>query len=167
MKLKTNRALPAFFVSALIAHTVLMPVSAAAADRPNFSTTNAIILTPLIIGGDLGKLDDFTLGLLSNDEVIEVNQDPLGQQASRIMQDNISQTEVWAKRMEDGSHAVGLFNCSATNAIVTANFSDLKIAGKQTVRDLWRQRDLGVFSDKFATTVPSHGVVLVRVIQKL
>jgi alpha-L-fucosidase len=69
-----------------------------------------LLAAPLIIGGDLTKLDDFTLGLLSNDEVLEVNQDPLGQQAARVAQDNKAQTEVWAKRMEDGSRAVGLFS---------------------------------------------------------
>jgi alpha-galactosidase len=121
-----------------------------------------LLSAPLLIGCDLEKLDAFTLSLLSNDEVLAVDQDSLGKQAVRVASAN--DLDVFAKTLEDGSLAVGLFNRSATNAIVTANFSDLKISGPQTVRDLWRQKDLGVFSDKFEAPVASHGVVLVRII---
>ena len=65
--------------------------------------------------------------------------------------------------MEDGSKAVGLFNRGHSETTVTANWSDLGLAGKQKVRDLWRQKDIGEFSDKFEAVVPRHGVVLVRV----
>jgi alpha-galactosidase len=121
-----------------------------------------LLSAPLLIGCDLEKLDAFTFGLLSNDEVLAVDQDSLGKQAVRVASEN--NLDVFAKTLADGSLAVGLFNRSATNAIVTANFSDLKISGSQTVRDLWRQKDLGIFSDKFETSVASHGVVLVRLI---
>ena len=117
--------------------------------------------SPLLIGCDMTQLDDFTLGLLSNDEVLEVNQDPLGHQASRVAQDG--DVEVWAKDMEDGSKAVGLFNRGYTEASVSAKWSDLGLAGKQIVRDLWRQKDVGSFADAYTATVPRHGVVLVRV----
>lgn len=117
---------------------------------------------PLLIGADLRKLDAFTLGLLSNDEVLEVNQDPLGQQAARVAQDATAKTEVWAKRMEDGSHAVGLFNRSEQPANVTATWLALQLKGAQTVRDLWRQKNLGVFTNAFSATVPAHGVALIR-----
>ena len=63
---------------------------------------------PLFFSGDMTKLDDFTLSLLTNDEIIEVDQDPLGIQAHRVSQE--SETEVWVKDLEDGSKAVGLFN---------------------------------------------------------
>ena len=65
--------------------------------------------------------------------------------------------------LEDGSKAVGLFNRGAEAATVTVNWTDLGIKGKKAVRDLWRQQDLGKFSDKFEATVPSHGVVLVKI----
>jgi alpha-galactosidase len=107
-------------------------------------------------------LDDFTLNLLCNDEVLEVDQDPLGRQASRVVQDTEKQIEIWAKPMEDGSKAVGLFNRSEADATITAAWSDLGVSGEQKARDLWRQKDLGNFSDKFAATVPPHGVVLIR-----
>ena len=122
-----------------------------------------LLNAPLIIGGDLRKLDEFTLGLLTNDEVIEVNQDPLGQQASRVAQDEKAQTEVWARRMEDGSRAVGLFNRSEQPASVTAPWNALQIQGAQTVRDLWRQNNLGIFTNEFSAAVPAHGVQLIRV----
>jgi alpha-galactosidase len=119
-----------------------------------------LLCSPLLIGCDLTRLDDFTLNLLTNDEVLEVNQDPLGEQAHRVAQDGY--VEVWAKKMEDGSTAVGLFNRDEVEKPVTAKWSDLGLKGKMRVRDLWRQKDLGTFADTFQTPVPRHGVVLVR-----
>lgn len=117
--------------------------------------------SPLIIGCDLTKLDPFTTSLLSNDEVLEVNQDPLGKQAVRVSKQG--DFEVWAKDMEDGSKAVGLFNRGYLPSQVSVTWKDLGIAGKQKVRDLWRQKDRGSFSDAFAAQVPRHGVVLVKI----
>jgi alpha-galactosidase len=98
---------------------------------------------------------------LSNDEVLEVDQDPLGKPGRRVSLDE--GREVWAKDMEDGTKAVGLFNRGESQATVTAKWSDLGLKGKRTVRDLWRQQDLGTFKDEFKATVARHGVVLVRV----
>jgi alpha-galactosidase len=120
-----------------------------------------LLAAPLLIGCDLADMDEFTLGLLTNDEVIEVDQDPLGRAADRITQDG--DTEVWAKEMEDGSKAAGLFNRGLFESEVEIAWSDLGVKGPQRVRDLWRQKDLDVFPDGFKTTVASHGVVLVRV----
>jgi alpha-galactosidase len=119
-----------------------------------------LLCSPLLIGCDMSQLDDFTLNLLTNDEVLEVNQDPLGKQARRTAQDG--SLEVWAKEMEDGSMAVGLFNRSESKNTVVAKWSDLGVSGKKIARDLWRQKDLGEHEDQFSTTVPRHGVVLVR-----
>jgi alpha-galactosidase len=121
-----------------------------------------LLAAPLIFSGDITRLDDFTLGLLCNDEVIDVDQDPLGRPGRRVGKD--AACEVWAKPMEDGSVAVGLFNRGATEATVTARWPELGLSGPRTVRDLWRQKDLGTFTDTFATAVPSHGVVLVRLV---
>jgi alpha-galactosidase len=120
-----------------------------------------LLAAPLLIGCDMTQLDDFTLNLLSNDEVLEVDQDPLGHQAARVAQNG--QLEVWAKDMEDGSKAVGLFNRGYSETPVTANWSDLGLTGKQKLRDLWRQQDLGEFTGSFTAAVPRHGVVLVRI----
>lgn len=119
-----------------------------------------LLTAPLLIGCDMTQLDPFTLSLLSNDEVLEVDQDPLGHQAARVAKNG--DLEIWAKDMEDGSKAVGLFNRGYAVSPVTVNWSDLGLTGKQNVRDLWRQKDMGVFSDKYTAEVPRHGVVLVR-----
>lgn len=122
----------------------------------------SLLASPLLIGCDMTKLDDFTLSLLTNDEVIEVNQDPLGKQAQRISRDE--NVEVWAKKMEDGSMAVGLFNRGEYENSVKVNWKELGISENQTVRDLWRQKDVGEFNKSFTANVARHGVMLIRII---
>jgi len=115
---------------------------------------------PLLLGNDLTKLDDFTLSLLTNDEVLAVNQDPLGKQATVVSR--MDSCGVLAKDMEDGSKAAGLFN--VTDSItrkLTVKWSELGITGKYIVRDLWRQKDIGVFTDEFSADVNPHGVVMI------
>jgi len=116
---------------------------------------------PLLLGNNLTELDEFTLNLLTNDEVLEVNQDPLGRQAARVSKQG--DLEVWAKDMEDGSKAVGLFNFGRRPADVTARWKDFGIAGRQRVRDLWRQQDLTVAKDEYRGEVPAHGCLLLRI----
>jgi alpha-galactosidase len=70
--------------------------------------------------------------------------------------------EVWSRPMEDGSLAVGLFNRGEGLKAVTADWQALGLQGPQRVRDLWRQRDIGVVDGRFAAAVGRHGVVLVR-----
>ena len=110
------------------------------------------------------RLDEFTLSLLTNDEVLAINQDPLGKPAGRVWEKDYLQ--IWARDLEDGSKAVGLFNLDEDPQEITANFSDLGISGNQTVRDLWRQSDVGDFTGKYTATVPAHGVVLVKLTKK-
>ena len=121
-----------------------------------------LLAAPLIFSGDITRLDEFTLGLLCNDEVIDVDQDPLGKPGRRVAKDGA--LEVWAKDSEDGSLAVGLFNRGDGEATVAARWSDLGLSGPRIVRDLWRQKDLGTFTDRFEAPVPRHGVVLVRLV---
>lgn len=120
-----------------------------------------LLSSPLLIGCDMTRLDDFTLNLLTNDEVLEVNQDPLGRQAGRVAKTGT--LEVWAKDLDDGSKAVGLFNLGEDETTVRALWSDLGLAGKRKVRDLWRQQDLGKFTGQFEASVPRHGVMLVKI----
>ena len=120
-----------------------------------------LLCSPLLIGCDMTKLDDFTLNLLTNDEVLDVSQDPLGRQAGRVAKSG--DLEIWAKDLEGGSKAVGLFNRGEDQASMTLKWSDLGLTGKHAVRDLWRQQDLGRFTGQFQTDVPRHGVVLVKV----
>ena len=120
-----------------------------------------LVAAPLIFSGDMTRLDEFTLSLLTNDEVIDVDQDPLGKAGRRMFKDE--DVEVWSKEMEDGSKVVGLFNRGEFESRVTARWTDLGIAGKQRVRDLWRQEDVGVLEGQFTSMVPRHGVKLVRI----
>jgi alpha-galactosidase len=125
-----------------------------------------LLSAPLLIGCDLTKLDPFTLGLLTNDEVIDIDQDPLGQEAHLVKStaaENAS-IQIWARQLQDGSTAVGLFNLSRyASATGVVNWSDLYLTGSQTVRDLWRQKDLGTFDQKFESRpIPPHGVLLIR-----
>ncbi|MCX6134307.1 MAG: putative Ig domain-containing protein [Ignavibacteriales bacterium] len=119
-----------------------------------------LLNSPLLIGCDMTQLDEFTQNLLTNDEVLEVSQDPLGKQAARVSKDG--DLEVWAKDMEDGSKAVGFFNRGVWKSEIKVRWSDLGVQGRHVVRDLWRQKDLGSFNDEFKASVPRHGVVLVR-----
>lgn len=120
-----------------------------------------LLNSPLLIGCDLTKLDAFTLNLLTNDEVLALNQDPLGQQARRIYAQG--RTEVWAKKLSDGSFGVGLFNLTEFEQEVAASWSDLGLTGPARVRDCWRQKDLGTVDEVLTQKVPRHGVFLVRI----
>jgi alpha-galactosidase len=121
-----------------------------------------LLSAPLLIGCDLERLDDFTLNLLTNDEVLGINQDAAGKQATSVARDGA--LRVYAKDLEDGSKAVGLFNTGSNDtAKVTAKWSDLRLTGKCVVRDLWRQKDLGVFDGEFAMPVAPHGAELIRI----
>jgi alpha-L-fucosidase len=117
---------------------------------------------PLLLGCDLDKLDQFTLNLVTNDEVIAVDQDMLGKQATLVSNQG-NGLLVYARDLDDGSKAVALYNLGKDPVPVTAKWSDLKLSGKRLVRDLWRQKDLGQFDTQFQITVAPHGAELVRI----
>jgi alpha-galactosidase len=125
-----------------------------------------LLSSPLLIGCDISQMDEFTISLLSNDEVLAIDQDSLGKQATQISNDNGK--IVYAKTLEDGSYAIGLFNLGEAETTVGLKWGPWgtlatpDAAAKFTVRDLWRQKDLGQFKGEFKTAVASHGVVLVR-----
>ena len=138
-----------------------------------------LLASPLLLGNDLSSMDPFTLNLLENDEVLAVDQDSFGKQASRISESgepvevhdpthpehslHVTPLQVWARPLADGSHAVGLFNFGDTPAKVTVKWSDLNISGEHSVRDLWREKDLGKFSGEFSMQVAPHGAELVKI----
>jgi hypothetical protein len=121
-----------------------------------------LLSAPLLIGCDLQRLDPFTLNLLTNDEVLAVDQDPLGKQATPVIKEG--NIQVWAKAMKDGSMAVGIFNLGADTETYLLNLKKVGIEGKVKVRDLWRQKELGEILDTFEANVPSHGVVMVKIV---
>lgn len=120
----------------------------------------AIVAAPFIFSGDITRLDDLTLSLLTNDEIIEVDQDPMGKPGYRVSKSGDS--EVWMRELEDGSVAVGLFNRSGEDKRITALWSDLRLKGAQKIRDLWRQKDIGEYKDNFTAKVRKRGVVMLR-----
>jgi alpha-galactosidase len=121
-----------------------------------------VLSAPMLLGCDLGNLDEFTLNLLSNDEVLAVNQDALGKQALSVVKEG--DLRVYAKPLVDGSTSVGLFNTGTNGpAALTIKWSELKLQGKKTVRDLWRQKDLGQFDSQFQMTVAPHGAEMINV----
>jgi alpha-galactosidase len=115
----------------------------------------------LLAGNDIRDMKPEVAEILMNKEVIAVDQDKLGKQGTRVSKNG--DLEVWSKPLADGGHAVGLFNRGADTAQVTAKWSDLGIQGAHNVRDLWKHADLGKESDEFTATVPTHGVVMVKI----
>ena len=126
----------------------------------------SVLAAPLLIGCDLTKLDDFTLSLLTNDEVIEVNQDELGAQAALVAQG--PRAQVWAKPMSDGSLVFALFNKAKDKGLtrISVDFDKLGLEGKWLVRDLWRQKDEGIYGIRYSVAVPGHATHLVRFFPK-
>jgi hypothetical protein len=119
-----------------------------------------LLAAPLLIGCDIARMDEFTLNLLTNDEVIALNQDPLGQQARRIIHN--TGYEVWMKALADGSHAVGIFNLSETTKEVLLPWNELGLEGDRSIRDCWRQKEMGR-GRSVSTRIPPHGVTLLRI----
>jgi alpha-galactosidase len=134
--------------------------------KPNEQITHislwALLAAPLIIGCDLERIDDFTQRLLMNPEVIDIDQDRLGKAAVRVKQDG--DLEVWARPLEDGSIAVGLFNRGADAASVKVDRKDLgKLKSGAKIRDVWRLITVGKFGASYSQEVPAHGAILLRI----
>jgi alpha-galactosidase len=130
--------------------------------RAHFSLW-CIINAPLIAGNDLRNMPPEIKEILTNKEVIAINQDALGRQASRVWKEGA--LEIWAKPMKDGSRAVLLLNRGAGEAEITAPWTVIGYPEhlRASVRDLWAHQDLGKFAGKFSARVPSHDVVVVSV----
>jgi len=119
-----------------------------------------LLSAPLLIGCDMSQLDAFTLNLLTNDEVLAIDQDAAARPAIKAYDHN--QIQVWTKDLEDGSKAIGIFNLSDSATHASIDLASLKLAPKQKLRDLWRQKDLGVISQTYTAFIASHGVILLR-----
>ena len=119
-----------------------------------------LVASPLMIGCDMTKLDDFTIALLSNDEVIAIDQDPLGAGAGCVAEGD--EWEIWARPLADGAIAAGLYNKSVRDQTIVLDMDALGIECKWKVRDVWRQEDEGVFLGKYERSVPGHATHLVR-----
>lgn len=134
-------------------------------DKSHFSMW-CILSAPLILGNDLTNLTQQTKNILTNAEVIAVDQDTTGVQG-KLVSDNGAGLQVWAKNLngkQSKERAVVLFNRSATQASMTVKWKDLNLAGAATVRDLWSHTDLGSIDSVYTATVPSHGVIMLKVV---
>ena len=108
----------------------------------------------------MSQLDDFTLSLLTNDEVLAIDQDALGKSARKVLEKD--KIQVWVKDLEDGSKAIGIFNLGDKAIKAAINFADIKLPSQVMLRDLWRQQNIGAYKNSFASSIPAHGVVLLK-----
>lgn len=134
----------------------------------------SLLAAPLLIGCPIEQLDPFTLNLLTNDEVIAIDQDPMGKPAALLSDEGGIQ--VWLRPLSDGSYALGMFNTDSWGttpqsyfrwgnekpASFTISPGKLGLKGKWTARDCWRQKELGAFGESFHATIPYHGVLMLR-----
>jgi alpha-galactosidase len=122
-----------------------------------------LLAAPLMSGNDLRDMSKEIVEILTNKEVIEVDQDTLGKQGIRVRDDG--DLEVWAKQLADGSRAVILFNRGKAEAKIAVSWPEIGYTShlKAKVRDLWRRKDLGEFTGNFSAAVPPHDVVMVRI----
>jgi hypothetical protein len=124
----------------------------------------SLLAAPLLLGNDLSKLDTFTLNLLTNAEVLAINQDALGKAATRVR--NQDDWQIWVKPLEDGSKAIGIFNMDGKFRrlrIDPALYGRGQAGMAYQARDAWRQKALAQASGEMDVEVPAHGVLLLTV----
>lgn len=130
----------------------------------------ALYPSPIFLSCNLANMDDFTLRLFGNEEIIAVNQDRLGKPAVRVKemkQQSLSSAtlhdnRVHARPLSDGSLAVGFFNLHDHEDEVSISLRDLGLRGTVVVRTLWEKKDLGNMEDKITLSVPSHGSQIIK-----
>jgi alpha-galactosidase len=120
----------------------------------------ALMASPLFYSGDMTRLEELTLNVLTNPEVIDVNQDPLGESGRVFLLSD--DTFVMIKRLVDGSSAAGFFNRGEIQLEITLDWKIADLDGEYRIRDLWRQQELGNAKGQFTASVPPRGVCLVR-----
>jgi alpha-galactosidase len=121
----------------------------------------AILAAPLLAGNDLSAMKPETIALLTNREVIAIDQDPAGKQGDRVWAEG--PLEVWARPLADGSKAVGLFNRHDGTLAMQVDFAEFGFKDSPKVRDVWQAKDLGRVQSPYKVEIPTHGVILLRV----
>ncbi|MDQ2985606.1 MAG: NPCBM/NEW2 domain-containing protein [Armatimonadota bacterium] len=121
----------------------------------------AMLGTPILLGNDLTRMDDFTKDLLMNHDVLEVNQDPIANPARRVAKQG--DTEVWIRHLFDGSIAVALFNRGFEEAEVRASWREIGTETPTEIRELWIGKDIASPGNGLSRTIPGHGAVMFRV----
>jgi alpha-galactosidase len=121
----------------------------------------SLLSAPLLAGNDLRTATPEILAILTNPEVVKIDQDAAGHQATRLSANG--DQEIWVKDLADGGKAIGLFNRGAQPASMSIKWADAGIKGKHKVRDLWAKSDVKWDDSGYQAQVPSHGVSLIRV----
>jgi len=131
-------------------------------NRAHFSLWS-ILAAPLMMGNDIRNMKAGILEILTNKEVIAVNQDVLGKQGVKVK--DTGDLETWVKQLHDGSRAVVLFNRSEKSAEITVSWTEIGYPSKikSFVRDLWQKKDMGTFRGGYKAEAPAHGVVMIKV----
>ena len=130
--------------------------------RSHFSLW-AMLAAPLIAGNDLRDMRPEIHDILTNQEVIAIDQDPLGSEGKRVWKDG--DLEVYARPLQGGNRAVALLNRGTVQKEISVNWEDLGYPAHLTaaVRDLWQHNEVGKFTGKFSASVAAHGVVVVTI----
>jgi alpha-galactosidase len=130
--------------------------------RAHFSMW-CILAAPLMAGNDIRNMSPATREILTNKELIAVDQDALGVQGRRVRRDG--DLEVWSKQLSDGGRAVALLNRGEASSKISVSWTDIGYPDSlgASVRDLWAGKDLGSMKGSYSADVPSHGVVVLRV----
>jgi alpha-galactosidase len=120
-----------------------------------------ILAAPLLAGNDLSRMTPETLALLTNKEVVAVDQDRLGKQGDRVWAEGPE--EIWAKPLSGGAEAIGLFNRADTARTVSLDLSTLGVGNEAKLRNLWTHQDVQASNGVYTVLVPPHGAVMLRV----
>jgi alpha-galactosidase len=120
-----------------------------------------LLNAPLLIGCDMSKLDEFTLNLLTNNEVIAIDQNTYSQPAIPVLKKDGYQ--IWVKKMSAKEYAIGIFNLNTLSQKITINWQEILQKSSVIVRDVWQQKNEGTFNTSYTSDVPSHGVKLIMV----
>jgi alpha-galactosidase len=120
----------------------------------------ALLAAPLLAGNDLSKMTPQTLAVLTNREVIAIDQDVLGKQAEMVSSEG--PLEIWARPLANGDEAVGLFNLSGEPALLELPYNSVGPHKPRKLRDIWAAQDIKPDGDSYKTLVVAHGAVLLR-----
>jgi alpha-galactosidase len=120
----------------------------------------ALLAAPLLAGNDLRSMDADTKEILTNPQIIAVDQDSKGVEGHRVWDEG--PLEIWSKPLADGSQAVGLFNRDQSELEITLDFKMLGISGPAPLHDMWKHEDLGSLNGPYRTVLPKHGVVMLK-----
>lgn len=121
-----------------------------------------IMTAPLILGNDVRNMGEVERSILFNREAIAVDQDP-SEQGRKIKK--VGEAEVWLKNLSDGSKAVALLNRDGKEQTITLHAADIQMSGPMTIRNIFRKKDLGVFTGSYSAVIPPHGVQFLKISQ--